>query len=67
MLPQYLSYYRLLEMLQRAEFFRDDTTQPADVRANSAETVTLCEQRMATEGLTRAQLMEKAAYETYRR
>lgn len=53
----------LLQMLVEAEARRDDTTLPQDVRDRSAETVSLCEQRIAKEGMTRAQLEEYAAAE----
>jgi len=55
-----LTHAMLLQFLVEAEARRDDDTLPADVRARSAETAALCEQRMATEGLTRAQLEELA-------
>lgn len=46
----------LLQILVEAEARRDDETLPAEVRDRSAETVSLCKQRMAAEGLTRDQL-----------
>lgn len=55
-----LTYSMLLQMLEEAETRRDDATLPQEVRNRSAETVSLCKQRMAKEGLTRAQLEELA-------
>lgn len=53
-----LTHAMLLQMLVEAEARRDDQTLPQEVRDRSAETVSLCEQRMAKEGLSRAQLEE---------
>lgn len=50
----------LLKILVEAEGRRDDATLPQEVRGRSAETVSLCEQRMVMEGLTRSQLEEIA-------
>lgn len=58
-----LTHSMLLQMLVEAEARRDDVTLPQDVRNRSAETVSLCKQRMAMEGLTRAQLEELALAE----
>lgn len=55
-----LTYSMLLQILTEAEARRDDATLPADVRARSSETVDLCHQRMAAEGLTRCQLQSLA-------
>ena len=55
-----LTHAMLLQMLAEAEARRDDQTLPQEVRDRSAETVSLCKQRMAKEGLTRAQLEELA-------
>ena len=55
-----LTHAMLLQMLVEAEARRDDQTLPQEVRDRSAETVSLCKQRMAKEGLTRAQLEELA-------
>lgn len=56
-----MTYALLLQMLTEAEARRDDESLPADVRERSAETVSLCKQRMASEGLTRYQLEQQAA------
>lgn len=56
-----MTYRDLWLILVEAEARRDDETLPADVRARSAETVGLCEQRMHNEGLTRAQLKRLAS------
>ncbi|MEJ6003724.1 hypothetical protein [Paucibacter soli] len=53
----------LLQMLTEAEARRDDVTLPADVRERSAETASLCQQRMAMEGLNRDRLREMAEAE----
>jgi type VI protein secretion system component VasF len=55
-----LTHAMLLQMLVEAEARRDDQTLPQEVRDRSTETVSLCKQRMAKEGLTRAQLEELA-------
>ncbi len=55
-----MTYGILLQVLEEAEARRDDTSLPQDVRNRSAETVELCKQRMAMEGVTRDQL-EKLA------
>lgn len=58
-----MTYAMLLLMLVEAEGRRDDESLPADVRARSSESVSLCKQRMAMEGITRTQLerLAKAA------
>lgn len=58
-----LTHSMLLQMLVEAEVRRDDETLPQEVRERSAETVSLCEQRMDKEGLTRAHLEEMAQVE----
>lgn len=58
-----LTHSMRLQMLEEAEARRDDTSLPADVRERSAESVSLCKQHMATEGLTRADLEEFAKAE----
>lgn len=58
-----LTFSMLLQILTEAEARRDDETLPQPVRDRSAETVDLCCQRMAQEGLTRAQLVELAREE----
>ena len=50
----------LLLMLVEAEGRRDDESLPADVRVRSSESVSLCKQRMAMEGITRTQLEQLA-------
>jgi len=58
-----LTHSMLLQMLVEAEARRDNTDFPKDVRDRSAETASLCLQRMAKEGLTRAQLESLAREE----
>lgn len=58
-----LTHAMLLQILEEAEARRDDADLPQEVRDRSAETVSLCKQRMAMEGLTRAQLEEVAKAE----
>lgn len=58
-----LTYAMLLQILQEAEARRDDKSLDQAARDRSAETVSLCKQRMAQEGLTRHQLEEHAAEE----
>ncbi len=58
-----MTFSMLLQILQEAEARRDDASLPQEVRDRSAETVSLCKQRMAMEGLTREQLAELAAQE----
>lgn len=58
-----LTHSMLLQILEEAEARRDDASLPADVRQRSAETVGLCNQRLAREGLTRAKLEEIAKAE----
>lgn len=58
-----MTFSMLLQILQEAEARRDDASLPKEVRDRSAETVSLCKQRMAMEGLTREQLAELAAQE----
>ena len=55
-----LTHAMLLQFLVEAEERRDDPNLPQDVRDRSEETVSLCKQRMAKEGLTRSQLEEIA-------
>lgn len=57
-----LTHQMLLQILVEAEARSDDATLPQDVRDRSAETVSLCKQRMAQEGLTRAQLEDLAQF-----
>lgn len=57
-----LTHQMLLQILVEAEARSDDATLPQDARDRSAETVSLCKQRMAQEGLTRAQLEELAQF-----
>ena len=56
-----MTYALLLQLLTEAEGRRDDDTLPTEVRERSAETVSLCKQRMASEGVTRHQLEQLAA------
>lgn len=51
-----MTFADLWQILIEAEARRDDETLPADVRKRSAETVSLALERMAREGLTRAQV-----------
>lgn len=51
----------LLQFLVEAEARCADETLPKDVRERSAETVSLCKERMAREGWTRSQLEALAA------
>ena len=53
----------LLQLLVAAEARRDNAAQPQEVRDRSSETVSLCKQRMAQEGLTRSRLEELAGEE----
>jgi hypothetical protein len=53
----------LLNILLEAEARRDDPSLPQEVRDRSAETVSLCNQRMEEEGLTREQLEMEARAE----
>ncbi len=55
-----MTYAMLLLMLVEAEGRRDDESLPADVRARSSESVSLCKQRMAMEGITRTKLEQLA-------
>ncbi len=55
-----LSHALLLTILVEAEGRRDDASLPQEARERSAETVSLCKQRMAMEGLTRSQFEEIA-------
>lgn len=55
-----MTYSMLLKMLTEAEARRDDYSLPADVRERSAETASLCKQRMASEGLSRDKLVQMA-------
>ena len=58
-----MTFSMLLQILLEAEERRDDVSLPQDVRDRSAETVPLCKQRMALEGLTREQLEKLATQE----
>lgn len=58
-----MTYAMLLQALLEAEDRAGDTKLPDDVRARSAETVSLCKMRMAREGLTRDALERLAAAE----
>lgn len=58
-----LTHAMFLQILQEAEARRDDKYLDQAARDRSAETVSLCKQRMAQEGLTRQQLEEHAAEE----
>lgn len=58
-----MTHKMLLQILVEAEARRDDETLPDEVRERSAETVSLCKQRMAMEGLTRDALERLAAQE----
>ena len=58
-----LTHSMLLQILVEAEERCDDETLPQEVRGRSSETVSLCKQRMAQEGLTRARLEEFAQAE----
>lgn len=51
-----MTFAMLLKILTEAEARQADKSLPADVRERSAETVSLCKQRMASEGITRDQL-----------
>ena len=62
-----MTYEDLLKILTDAEARRDDETLPDDVRSRSAETVSLCEERMAREGLTLDQLERLARRNKIRR
>lgn len=55
-----MTYGDLYQILIEAEARRDDETLPQDVRERSAETVSLCKQRMAKEGLNRDRLQQLA-------
>lgn len=55
-----LTHAMLLQILQEAEARRDDQSLDQAARDRFAETVSLCKQRMAQEGLTRKQLQELA-------
>ncbi|MBV7542034.1 hypothetical protein [Acidovorax sp. sic0104] len=59
----FLTFSMLLQMLVEAEGRRDDIDFPKDVRERSAETVALCNERLAKEGITRAELEQLAAEE----
>lgn len=58
-----LTHTMLLQILVEAEARRDDAELPQEVRDRSAETVDLCNQRLTREGITRAQLEERAKAE----
>lgn len=56
-----MTYGQFYQILTEAEARRDDDSLPDDVRQRSAETVSLCKERMAREGLTRDALIQLAA------
>lgn len=56
-----MTFKMLLLCLVEAEARRNDKSLPGDVRGRAAETVRLLQQRMAMEGITRAQLEALAA------
>ncbi|WP_321935387.1 hypothetical protein [Paraburkholderia sp. J8-2] len=56
-----MTYADFYQILIEAEQRRDDETLPHEVRGRSEETVSLCKERMAREGLTRDRLIELAA------
>ncbi len=58
-----LTYAMLLQILVEAEARRDDKSLPREVRARSAETVDLCNQRMKNEGVTIVELKKLAKAE----
>ncbi len=58
-----LTFSMLLQILEEAESRRDDQSLPQDARDRSAETVSLCKQRMAKEGLNRDRLQQLALAE----
>jgi hypothetical protein len=58
-----MTFSMLLNILIEAEARRDDPSLPQEVRDRSAETVSLCNQRMDEEGLTREQLEMEARAE----
>jgi hypothetical protein len=55
-----MEWKMLYQCLIEAEARRDDERLPQDVRDRSAETVSLCKQRMAMEGLSRDALKQLA-------
>lgn len=55
-----MTFADFYQILTEAEVRRDDQSLPHDVRARSAETVSLCEERLAKEGLSRDQLADLA-------
>lgn len=55
-----MEWKMLWQCLIEAEERRDNPNWPQRVRDNSAETVSLCKQRMAMEGITREQLQRLA-------
>jgi hypothetical protein len=55
-----MTFSMLPNILIEAEARRDDPSLPQEVRDRSAETVSLCNQRMDEEGLTREQLEMEA-------
>ena len=59
-----LTHSMLLQMLVEAEARRDDASLPQAVRDRSAETVSLCKERMAVEGLSRDRLEQIARGES---
>lgn len=60
-----LTFPMLLKILQEAEARRDDEELPQEVRDLSAETASLCMERMAMEGLNREQLERLAKAEMH--
>lgn len=55
-----MTYRDLWLILTEAEGRRDNEALPQQVRDNSAETVSICKERMAMEGLTRDALKKLA-------
>lgn len=60
-----LTFSMLLQILEEAEERRDDGSLPQDVRNRSAETASLCMQRLADEGLSRERLEHLAKAELH--
>lgn len=58
-----LTHSMLLRILVEAEARRDNQKLSQDVRNRSAETASLCNQRMAIEGLSRNRLEQLARIE----
>jgi hypothetical protein len=55
-----MTYTDLYQILVEAEMRRDDESLPRDVRGRSAETVSICEEKLVREGLSRKRLIELA-------